>query len=333
MKNSADPARFDVLGIGNALVDVLVQADEAFLARHGMEKGSMELIDAERARSLYEAMPPATEMSGGSAANTIAGVASLGGRAAYVGKVSGDQLGDVFAHDIRSLGVAFENAPARDSSTGRCLIFVTADAQRTMQTFLGAAADLSPADVDPAFIGAASVTFLEGYLFDPPPAKDAFVKASQSAHAAGRRVALTLSDAFCVERHREAFQDLVEHHVDILLANESEIRSLYEVGSFDEALQIVRETADIAALTRSERGSVVVSGDEIHIIDGERIGPVVDTTGAGDMYAAGFLYGLTHGHDLRTAGRIASICAGEVISHFGARPQTRLSELVQQRLR
>ena len=319
---------YDVIGIGNALVDVLVHADDAFLAEQHLSKGTMTLIDAERAEGLYAVMPPAVEMSGGSAANTMAGIASLGGRGAYIGRVSRDQLGQVFAHDIRSAGVAFEREPVAGSATGRCLIFVTPDAQRTMQTFLGAGADLGPEDVDAGLIASADVTYLEGYLWDPPRAKDAFLKAASAARTAGRRVALTLSDPFCVERYRAEFEDLVRNHIDILFANEAEITALYRTSSFDEALQHVRGQCDIAALTRSEKGSVIVSRDEVHVIDAAPVEQVVDTTGAGDMYAAGFLFGLTHGYDLATCGRMGGIAAAEIISHFGARPATPLSQLV-----
>jgi sugar/nucleoside kinase (ribokinase family) len=323
--------RFDVVAIGNALVDVLAHADDAFLASHGLSKGTMTLIDAEQGRRLYEEMPPAVEMSGGSAANAMAAVASLGGRASYIGRVSRDQFGDLFRHDIRTAGVSFDTPAASDNATGRCLILVTPDAQRTMHTFLGAAADLGPDDVDEQTIAASSVTFLEGYLFDPPPAKQAFVKAARAAHAAGRTVALTLSDPFCVERHREEFVDLVEHHVDLLFANEAEVMALYET-SFDEGLERIRARCRIAALTRGANGSVVVGSDDVHTIVAERVGPVVDTTGAGDAYAAGFLVGLTSGRELAICGRMGSIAAAEAISHVGARPELSLRELVAARL-
>ena len=327
-------AELDVVGMGNALVDVIAQVDEGFLTEQALTKGAMTLIDALRAHALYDAMPPAVERSGGSAGNTMAGLASLGGRGAYIGKVAPDELGDVFRHDIRAAGVRFdvESGPADGPPTGRCLICVTPDAQRTMQTYLGAGMELQPADVDDHLIASAQVTFMEGYLWDPPGAKQAFLKAAQIAHDAGRRVALSLSDPFCVERFRDEFVDLVEHHVDVLFANEHEIVSLYRASSFDDALQRARAVCSVAALTRSEKGSVVVSGDEVHVIDAEPIAHVVDTTGAGDLYAAGFLYGLTSGADVRTCARIASIAATEVISHVGARPETSLAALVSQRL-
>ncbi len=326
-------AAFDVVGIGNALVDVIAHADDTFLTENALAKGTMTLIDARRADELYARMPPAAESSGGSAGNTIAGVASLGGRAAYIGKVCDDQLGRVYRHDIRALGVTFDVPPATGGATGRCLIVVTPDAQRTMQTYLGAGSDLGPEDVDERLIASAHVTYLEGYLWDPPRAKEAFLKAARIAHEAGRRVALTLSDPFCVERHREEFLDLVAGHIDVLFANEIEIISLYQVERFDDALQQVRGHCEIAALTRSELGAVIVTRDEIHVLDAEPVGRVVDTTGAGDLYAAGFLFGLTHGMDVATCGRIAGIAAAEVISHYGARPVVPLKGFVESRLR
>ncbi len=328
-------AQYDVVGIGNAIVDVIARADDAFLAAKKLAKGAMTLIDEKQADALYAAMGPGTESSGGSAGNTMAGIASLGGKGAYIGKVRNDQLGQVFAHDMRSIGVSFDSKPATDGpSTARCLILVTPDAQRTMNTYLGACVNLGPADVDEAVVKAARVTYLEGYLWDPPQAKEAFVKAAKIAHAAGRKVSLSLSDAFCVDRHRESFRDLVANHVDILFANESEIKSLYEVEGFDAALQAVRGSCEIACLTRSEKGSIIVAGEEVHVIDAERVGGagVVDTTGAGDLYASGFLYGWTHGYGLARAGRIASVAAAEAISHVGARPQTNLKALVKQKL-
>jgi sugar/nucleoside kinase (ribokinase family) len=326
-------AALDVVGIGNAIVDVIAKTDEPFLAARGLTKGTMRLIDEREADELYAAMPPGVESSGGSAANTMAGLASLGGSGAFFGKVRDDQLGQVFAHDIRAAGIEYATPPARvGPSTARCLILVTADAQRTMNTYLGAAAHLGPDDLDEGAIARAKIVYLEGYLFDPPPAKEAFFKAARLAHAAGCRVALSLSDAFCVDRHRADFLALVDGHVDILFANETEILSLYQVRNFDEALRRVRGHTEFACLTRSEEGSVVVAGEKTHSIAPERVAPVVDTTGAGDLYAAGFLWGLTHGHDAATAGRIASLSAAEAISHVGARPQTSLTALIRERL-
>ena len=321
-------ADLDVVGIGNALVDVLSHETDAFLAAHALVKGTMHLVDEDRARALYEAMGPAVEISGGPAANTIVGVASFGGRGHYVGKVRDDQLGEVFSHDLRATGVA-HTTPAATSGppTGRCLIMVTPDAQRTMNTYLGASVHLGPNDIDQEVIARARILYLEGYLFDPPAAQEAFRTAARLAHTAGRTVALTLSDPFCVDRHREAFRDLVEHHVDLLFANESEICALYQAKDFDAALQQVRQHCDIAALTRSERGSVIVGGDEVHVVDAHPVPKVVDTTGAGDLYAAGFMVGLSRGRDLATCGRLGSIAAAEVISHVGARPMTPLSSL------
>ena len=318
----------DVVGIGNAIVDVLVHADDAFLAVHDIVKGSMTLVDAERAEFLYRDMGPGIEVSGGSAANTLAGLAALGGRAAFIGKVRDDQLGAVFAHDVRAAGVRFDTAAASGGvPTARCLIVVTPDGQRTMSTYLGACVDLGPGDVDDDLIAAAEITYLEGYLWDPPGAKRAFRKALGIAHAHGRRVALSLSDAFCVDRHRAEFLDLVADHVDILFANQEEIMSLYQVDDFDAALQKVRGHCQVAALTRSEEGSVIVANDEIHVIDAHPVETVVDTTGAGDLYAAGFLYALTRGWNLGRCARLGGLAAAEIISHIGARPQADLAEL------
>jgi sugar/nucleoside kinase (ribokinase family) len=275
-------------------------------------------------------MAAGVERSGGSAGNTIAGIASLGGRGAYIGKVGDDALGAVFRDDMRALGVAYSVPPAQGTATGRCLIFVTPDAQRTMNTYLGAASLLGPIDLDADLIASASITYLEGYLWDPPDAKAAFLRAAHIAHAAHRQVALTLSDAFCVDRYRDSFLELVEYHVDILFANETELVSLYQVERFDDALQHVRGHCDVAVLTRSEKGSVIVAGEELHVIDVERVGAVVDTTGAGDLYAAGFMYGLSTGRDLAACGRIGSIAAAEVISHVGARPERALAALVRE---
>jgi sugar/nucleoside kinase (ribokinase family) len=289
----------------------------------------MALIDAEQADRLYSAMGPGTEISGGSVANTMVGIASFGGSAAFLGRVADDQLGAVFGHDIRAAGVRFDVPPAVDGPpSGRCLIVVTPDAERTLNTFLGAAADLSPDNVAADLVADAQVTYLEGYLWDQPEAKRASQLAARLAHQAGQRVALTLSDGFCVERHRADFLTLVDDEVDILFANEAELCSLYEVDDFDAALQRVNHQCEVAALTRSAKGSVVVSGDEVHVIDAAPVpGGVVDTTGAGDLYAAGFLYGFTHGYDLGTCGRLGAVAAAEVISHLGPRPEQSLAKL------
>jgi sugar/nucleoside kinase (ribokinase family) len=323
------PTTLDVVGIGNALVDVLTSEPDEFLAAHGLVKGAMALIDTDRARALYDAMGPGTEVSGGSAANTMVGIGSLGGTAAFVGRVRDDELGTVFAHDIRASGVHFETAPASEGApTGRCLIIVTPDAERTLNTFLGAASEIGPEDVSTALIASAQVTYLEGYLFDQTRAKEAFRHAARLAHESERRVALSLSDSFCVERHRDDFRDLVEREIDILFANESEICALYEVDTFDDALQQVIHHCEVAALTRSAKGSVIVSGNDVHVLDAHPVdGAVLDTTGAGDQYAAGFLYGFTHGYELGTCARLGGLAAAEVISHLGARPEQSLAAL------
>ncbi|NWG46958.1 MAG: adenosine kinase [Alphaproteobacteria bacterium] len=321
-------SQYDVVAIGNAIVDVLAQADDGFLAAHDIAKGAMTLIEEPRAHAIYAAMGPAVEISGGSAANTMVGLAGLGGRAAFIGKVRNDQLGEVFAHDIRAAGVHFATPPATEGpATARCFILVTPDAQRSMNTFLGVSSLLEPSDLDPTLIAAGRTVYLEGYLFDRPEAKDAFYRAAAIAHGSGREVALTLSDAFCVGRHRAAFQHLVESEVDILFANEAEITALYEVDGFDAALQIVRRKCRLAALTRSAAGSVIVSGEEVHVVPAEPVAKVVDTTGAGDLFAAGFLFGLARGRDLGTCGRFGSLAAAEIISHLGARPETSLNAL------
>jgi sugar/nucleoside kinase (ribokinase family) len=326
----SDP-RFDVTAIGNAIVDVLARADDALLTQHNLKKGAMSLIDAVDAERLYGIMGPGREVSGGSAANTVAGIAALGGRAAYIGKVADDQLGDVFTHDIRAIGVTYDTPPLKEGlSTARCLIFVTPDAQRTMQTFLGATTQLGPEDLDMDYITGAKVVYLEGYLWDQPRAKAAMREAAIKAQGAGVKVSLTLSDAFCVDRYRAEFLELVQNHVDILFANESEILSLYQVQDFDAALQHVRGACEIAALTRSEKGSVIVNGGEVHVIDAEQGVTVVDTTGAGDAYAAGFLYAYTKGYGLAACGRLGGIMAAEVISHYGARPEADVRALAAQ---
>lgn len=320
----------DVVGIGNAIVDVLTHCKEEDLARLELVKNAMTLIDADTADALYEQMGSGMEMSGGSAGNTMAGIAALGGKGAYIGKVRDDQLGTVFRHDIRAIGVEFNSSPASGGTpTARCLIFVTPDGHRTMNTFLGACTELGPDDIDEDLIKSAKVTYMEGYLWDRPEAKDAFVKAAKIAHEAGRQVSITLSDSFCVDRHRDSFRDLVHNHIDILFANEAEIISLYEVETFEEALAEVRKHCKIAALTRSEKGSVIVSGNDVIEVAAEPVERVVDTTGAGDLFASGFLFGYTQGFDLGKCGRLGSICAAEIISHMGARPDADLKELTK----
>jgi sugar/nucleoside kinase (ribokinase family) len=314
------PARFDLLGIGNAIVDVVAPVEHAFLSRHDMTPGGMALIDTERAEALYAAMPPGQESSGGSVANSCAVAAMLGARVAYLGKVADDELGAVFRHDIAATGVHFPTAPlVGEAPTARCLIVVTPDGQRTMNTYLGAAVAFGEADLDPALIGECAVTYLEGYLFDPPSAQRAFHRAAEIAHAAGRQVALSLSDAFCVHRHRAAFRAMVREQVDILFANEAEICSLYEVNSFEEAAEAVRGDVTLAALTRSELGSVILRGAERVAVAAEPAN-VVDTTGAGDAFAAGFLAAYAQGETLGVCGRLGSRAAAAVIAQYGARP-------------
>ena len=322
-------AALDVVGIGNAIVDVIAHADERFLAEEGFAKGAMTLIDAARAEALYQKMGPAIESSGGSAGNTVAGIASLGGAAGYIGKVRDDLLGDVFRHDITAIGVRFPTpAAATGPATARCLVMVTPDGQRTMGTYLGACVDLGPEDIDAALIRSARVTYLEGYLFDPPRAKQAFRHAAAIAHQAGRQVALSLSDPFCVGRHRAEFRDLVSGEIDILFANDAEICSLYETDDFAAAAAAVRGHVAVAVLTRSAHGSVVLADGAEHIVAAVPGVHVVDTTGAGDLYAAGFLHGLTRGLALPTCGAVGSLCAAEIISHVGARPEIGLREFV-----
>ena len=325
--------QFDLLGIGNALLDVVAQTDDEFLDAHGLAKGAMMLIDSDRVSRIYAHMGPAAESSGGSCANTMAGFASLGGGGAYIGKVHDDVFGTVFQHDMTAIGVTYRTPATRDGApTGRCLVLVTPDAQRTMCTYLGAATALNADDIDADLVQSAAITYLEGYLFDPPEAKKAFVRAAELAHAAGRKVAITLSDSFCVDRHRAEFRALVEAHIDILFANEDEIRSLYEGDRFDDAVRAVRGHCEVVCLTRGEKGSVILSGDAVHVIDAEPARQVLDTTGAGDQFAAGFLYGYAKGRDLATCGVIGGIAAAEVIAHYGARPEANLAELMRERL-
>lgn len=326
-------AHIDVLGIGNAIVDVLSHSDDAAIARHGVAKGGMTLIDAARADALYDEVGPGVEVSGGSCANTVAGIASLGGRAAYIGRVRDDALGHAFTRDLRETGVDYRTPPATDGpGTARCIVLVTPDAQRTMCTYLGASVELGPDEIDARLVESAALTYVEGYLWDPPQAKQAIRAALATARAAGRRTAMSLSDTFCVDRHRDEFLALLEADVDIVFANEDEARALFGVSSLDDALDGLARLCDIAAVTRSADGSVVVCGDERHRVAAEPVGRVVDTTGAGDLYAAGFLHGLARGMDLPLCARIGGIAAAEVIGHFGARPQTPLDALVDRTL-
>jgi len=323
--------RYDVLGVGNAIVDVIASTNDAFLTEHGIPKGAMNLIDEQRATSLYGAMPAAKEVSGGSAANTLAGIASLSGRGAYIGKVANDQLGEIFRHDLNAIGVEYNTSPHLNGpSTARCLIAVTPDGERSMSTFLGCSPLLTADDLDKDRISAAGIVFLEGYLFDQEEAKAAFVRAAEYARAASRHTALTLSDLFCVDRHRASFRHLVAHHIDILFANESEIIALYEAANFEEAFAAARADCRIVAVTRSEKGSVLARGEEIVSVPAFPVEKVVDTTGAGDLYAAGVLYGLATGRELEACGLLGSLAAAEVISHYGPRPETNLAALASQ---
>lgn len=321
-------ATYDVLGVGNAIVDIIAQADEAFLARHGMTKGGMALIDEAQAHAIYGEMGSAIEASGGSAGNTIAGVASFGGKGAFIGKVKDDEFGRIYRHDLSSLGVHFATPAASDGpATARCLVLVTDDAQRTMNTHLGACVDLTPDDIDADLVAASAITYLEGYLFDPPLAKEAFRKAATIARGAGRKVALTLSDSFCVHRYKDEFKALIRDHIDILFANESEIEALYDSRDIAAAAADLAAQLDIAAITMSEKGSLIASGTERVRVPAAPIDTLVDTTGAGDLYAAGLLYGFSRHLPFAECGRLGSIAAAEVIQHYGARPQVALAEL------
>ena len=316
---------FDVLCIGNAIVDVIARVGEDFVSRHGLVKGSMNLIDETRAEELYAGMGQAIEVSGGSAGNTAAGVASLGGKAAYFGKVKADQLGAIFRHDMRAQGVAFDTPPASTGpATARSFILVTPDSERTMNTYLGACVNFTTADVDKAVVEAAQVTYMEGYLWDRPEAKEAFKLAAKIARAAGRKTSITLSDSFCVERHRDSFLELIRNDIDIVFANEAEIKSLYETEDFDTAVRAIATDCPVAVVTRSEKGCVVMKGSEVHASPAHPVRHVVDVTGAGDLFASGFLHGFTNGMSLYDSARLGSMAAAEVISHIGARPEVKL---------
>ncbi len=325
--------RFHVAAIGNAIVDILVHADDSMLADLGVDKGVMTLIDAERAEEIYHRLPPGMECSGGSAANTAAGVAALGSRAAYLGKIRKDELGTVFSHDIRNSGVTFTMPMAEDGpSTARCFVLVTPDAQRTMQTYLGACVNLCPEDIDHQIIADSAITYLEGYLFDPDLAKQAFYVAAEVAHRAGRKVALSLSDPFCVKRHHAAFVEFVNNHVDILFANEDELLALTECEHFGDALKSIKSRCELAVITRGARGAIAVTKHSSHAVGIDPSVTVVDTTGAGDLFAAGVLHGLAQGENLTSCVVLGTLAAGEIISHFGARPAQPLKTYVEQRL-
>lgn len=322
--------RYDVVGIGNAIIDILSQSTDDFLAAEEIAKGGMTLIDAERAQELYGRMGPGVETSGGSAANTIAGCAGLGAKTGFIGRVRDDQLGEVYIHDIRAAGIAFTNPPATAGlPTARCLILVTPDGQRSMSTFLGASTELGVADLDEDMIAQSAIIYMEGYLWDKEPAKAAFLKAMTTAKAAGRKVALTLSDSFCVDMHRAEFLDLINGQVDILFANEDEIKSLYQTDDFDAAIDAVRGKVEVAAITRSEKGALILEGANASAVTAQPVAKVVDTTGAGDQFAAGFLAGLAQGKSGAVSGQMGAVAAAEVISHMGPRPQADIAALIQ----
>ncbi|MCG8492593.1 MAG: adenosine kinase [Sneathiellales bacterium] len=325
--------KFDTTCIGNAIVDVIAKIEDDFLLQENLVKNSMNLIDEARAEDLYSKMGTAVEISGGSAGNTAAGVASLGGRSNYIGKVRNDQLGAIFAHDIEAIGVNFKTARSEEgAATARSFILVTPDAHRTMNTYLGACVELGPEDIDPDMIAGSEVTYMEGYLWDPEGGKAAFRKAAKISHEAGKRVSLTLSDSFCVDRYRDEFIDFIEDGVDILFANEDEIKSLYQTDNLAEAISAVREKVEIACVTRSKEGSVIIQNETTVDIEADTSIEVVDTTGAGDLYASGFLFGFTNGYSLADSGRIASLAAAEIISHIGARPEVSLQKLISEKL-
>lgn len=323
----------DVVALGAAIVDILTNVDDSFIDAQkskGMNRGAMTLIDEARAEELYAAMPPAIETSGGSGGNTIAGIASFGGKTAFIGVTADDQLGEVFAHDMVSMGVQYNGHVVKDGPrTSRCMILVTPDGDRTMNTYLGASSLLSPAHVTPETISSAAITYLEGYLFDPPLSKEAFRKSAMLAHQAQRQIALSLSDPFCVDRHRDDFRTFVKDETDILFANESEITSLYQTQSFDDAVKAVQSECALSIITRSEKGSVIITPDRVIEIKAAPVSKVVDTTGAGDQFAAGFLYGYANGMALEECGRLASLAAAEVISHLGPRPAVRYADFVK----
>ena len=322
----------DVAGLGSAIVDIIARCDDAFLAAQGLEKGTMRLIDAEAAARLYGEIGAAVEVSGGTVPNSCVGVASFGGKAAFMGKIANDQFGEIFAHDLRAAGVSFAANPVAGSApTARCLILVTPDGERTMNTHLGAAAELSEREVDADLIRASKTLYLEGYSFDGPPAKAAFYEAAKIARDAGAAVALTLSDPFCVERHRQSFLDFIKSGVNLLFANERELLTLYETGDLTQACTRLRADCALSAVTRGANGSLILTPERVLEIEAEPVARVVDTTGAGDLYAAGFLFGRARGLDLRVCGRLASIAAAEIISHIGPRPETSLAELARQR--
>ncbi len=325
-------SRYDVLGVGNAIVDILAKTDDETLKRLELPKGHMQLITSDEADRLYDQMGPGQEISGGSAANTCAGIAALGGSCRFIGTVKDDQFGKVFAHDLNAINVQYDTPfTSGDTPTARCLVFVSPDGERTMNTFLGASLELGPEDIDEAHVKDAAITYLEGYLFDPPRAKEAFFKSAEIAKANGNRVALSLSDSFCVERHRDDFHKFIRSSVDILFANEEEIQALFQTMDLSSAAEKTRAFVDIAAITQGPKGSMIIKGDETAAAPAFPIETVVDTTGAGDLYAAGFLYGLSNGADIEVCGKLGALAAGEVISHIGARPEADLITLAKER--
>lgn len=332
MNAEIDPQK-DVIGVGNAIVDILARADESLLAQLGLSKGAMTLVDSNQAAKIYASMENTIEMSGGSVANTMVGLASLGGTGSYIGKVSDDELGTLFQHDLDKMGISMHGDRVKGGPpTAKCLVIVTPDGQRSLATYLGACVNLAPGDINLTAIEHHRITYLEGYLWDLPLAKEAMLSAAKQAHLAGRSAALTLSDSFCVSRHRDSFLDLIRSQIDILFANEEEIISLYEASDLESALQLASQDCDLAAITLGQNGSVIITKTARYSIPAEPVSEVVDTTGAGDLYAAGFLFGVTHGYDIPTCGRIASIAAAEIIGHMGARPEKGLSALLSQTL-
>ena len=324
---------YQLTGIGNAIVDVIAKAGDDFLRDYDIVKGAMSLIDEKRADGLYDALGVAHQVSGGSVANSMAGFASFGGKGAYMGKVADDELGEVFAHDLRNAGIHFVTQPLKGGAgTARCMIVVTPDAQRSMSTYLGACTEFTEIDVDTDLIANSDAIYLEGYLFDKDAAKKAYLKATGHARKSGTKVALTLSDSFCVERHRDDFLKLITDETDILFANENEILTLYQTKSFDDAVKAVRGKCEVAIITRSEKGSVIITADSTYEVNPHTVDTVMDTTGAGDLYAAGFLYGYTHGQHLAMCGSLGSLAAAEVIGHVGARPETSLAKMAQKHL-
>ena len=321
--------KYDVVGLGNAIVDVLAKVDDEFINEHNLPKGGMTLIEEKQAEDIYDKMPPAVEKSGGSAANTLAGIASFGGTGAFIGKVKNDSLGKIFSHDLKAVGVHYETPPSESgASTARCLVAITSDAQRTMATFLGATRGITEDDINPELIKNSKILYLEGYLWDEAAAKEAMRKAVKLAKQYDKKVALSLSDPFCVDRHRAEFIELIRDGVDILFANEEEIKSLFEAGDISSTAEAFRSICEIVAITKGENGSVIVTSGDLIEIEAPKGLDVVDTTGAGDLYASGFLYGLTQGKDLAECGRLATISASEIISHVGARPEVKLADLV-----